>query len=106
MDLLLNENFDLTLDDRNDIPTATGSDLFEQRLRIAVTAVFQEIIGDAENETVLQLLESYAEDMADQFDEIENVAGFNAEYDDEEPNIINLTLIYNTGDALTFSLSE
>ena len=106
MDILLNENFDLDFDDRNDLPLATGRVLFEQRLRVAVTSFFQDVIGDTDKETALKLLKSYAEEIAGNFDEIESVAGFTAEYDTEEPNTINLTLIYDTGDALTFPLSE
>lgn len=106
MDIGLNSDFDLELDDRNDLPTVTGRDLFEQRLRISVTSFFQDVVGDTNRSSALQMVEVQARRIANRFSEIQRVVQIQVEYDDDEPNVINLTVIYDTGGEFTFSITE
>ncbi|UBF22612.1 T4 gp25-like baseplate wedge protein [Halorubrum tailed virus 25] len=106
MDIGLNKNFDLELGGRNDVFLVRGREEFEQRLRLSVVSFFQRIIGNTNRETVLQLIEVQAKRVAQEYDEIEQVAQIQVEYDDERPNTINLTFIYDTGEEFTFPVSE
>lgn len=106
MDIGLNDNFDVTFDDRNDLPTVTGRAKFEQRLRISVTSFFQTVIGDLNRPATIPLIEEEARRIAREYDVIQRIAQVSVEYDSDEPNILNLTVIYDTGDELSFPISE
>ena len=106
MDIGLDENFDLALDGRNDIPLVTGRKEFEQRLRFSITSFFQRVIGDTDHDTALRLIEVEAKRIARRYSEIERVIQIQANYDNEQPNTINLVVIYDTGDEFTFPISD
>lgn len=106
MDIGLNEHFDFELDDRNDAPTVEGRVEFEQKLRLRVTDYFHEIIGNAEGQNALKLVQVAARRVARDEQGIETVSAINAEYAEDAPNTIEVTVVYDTNDDFTFSLSE
>jgi hypothetical protein len=106
MDLGFNENFDIELDDRQDIPLITGRRLFEQRVALRTAAYFHTEIGSVDHDNVLSLLEMRARRVARDMDEIEFMPQFRAEFDDDQPGLIHVTIIYHTGDEYTFDISE
>lgn len=106
MDIGLNDSFDLELDGSNDIPLVRGREAFEQRLRLSITSSFQDIIGSTNRSTALQLIEVQVKRVARQYDVIEQMVQIQVEYDDDQPNTINLTIIYDTGDEFTFPISD
>jgi hypothetical protein len=106
MDIGLNRFFDLELDDRNDLPLVRGRAEFEQRLAFSVTNFFQDVVGSVDRPAALTMLQVHASRVAHRYGEIERIAQLQVEYDEEEPNTINMTLIYDTGDDFTFSISE
>ncbi|OYR54916.1 hypothetical protein [Halorubrum halodurans] len=106
MDLGLNENFDLSLDDRNDLPLVRGREGFEQRLRLSVTSFFKNVVGDTSRGTARKLIELQAQRIAQQYTEIDRVVQIQTEYDGMRANTINLTIIYDTGDDFTFPISD
>ena len=106
MDIGLTEEFDIELNARNDLPVISGRELFEQRLRIAVTEVLQNAVGGMDRNTTLQLIRVQAQRVARDFEELDAVGELSAEYDEERPNTINLTVIYDTGETFQTTLSE
>lgn len=106
MDIGLTEEFDIELNARNDLPVVSGRELFEQRLRIAVTEVLQDAIGGMDRNTTLQLIRVQAQRVAREFEDLDAVGELSVEYDDERPNTINLTVIYDTGETFQTTLSE
>ena len=106
MDIGLTEEFDIELNARNDLPVVSGRELFEQRLRIAVTEVLQDAIGGMDRNTTLQLIRVQAQRVARESEDLDAVGELSVEYDDERPNTINLTVIYDTGETFQTTLSE
>jgi hypothetical protein len=106
MDLKVNSNFDIELDERNDIPTATGREAFEQRLAIRTTAYFHELIGSTNRANLLSLLKIRAKRVAKDTPETVGVAKINVGYSDTRPNTAEVTAIYETGEDFTFDITE
>lgn len=106
MDLKLNANFDVELDERNDIPLVTGREAFEQRLAIRSTAYFHELIGSTNRANLLSLLEIYAKRIANDTPEAVGVAKIAVGYSETAPNTAEVTAIYETGDEFTFDITE
>lgn len=106
MDIGLTEEFDIEINARNDLPVVSGRELFEQRLRIAVTEVLQDAIGGMDRNTTLQLIRVQAQRVAREFEDLDAVGELSVEYDEEQPNTINLTVIYDTGETFQTTLSE
>lgn len=106
MDIKLNENFDIQLNERNDLPIVTGREKFEQRVRIVITELLQDTVGENNSNTTLKLIRLKSERLAQNFDVIDSIVDLSAEYDKDEPNIVNLRIIYDTGDEFQAVLSE
>lgn len=106
MDIKLNDQFDLEFDGRNDLPTVTGRQLFEQRLRLSVVSFFQEALGNTDRNNVQELIELQAGRVVDQFDELVSVGNIQTEYDEDVPNTINIIINYDSGDSFDFAITE
>jgi hypothetical protein len=102
MDILLNEDFDVELDDRNDLATVTGRRKIEQSIRVMVTAYFYEKIGSTTAINAVEKLELQAERVAKNNRYIENLKKVTAERvtrDSEINDGIKLQIVYETGTA-------
>jgi len=106
MDIGLDENFDVALDHRHDLPLVEGREAFEQRVAVRVTIYFHRTIGNINRDNILSLLRVEAKRIARDVDEIDSVVDFRAEYDVEQTGQINVTILYDTGDEFTFSVTE
>lgn len=106
MDIGLNEDFDIALDARNDLPFLEGRAAFEQRLAIRSTAYFHQIVGSAERGNLLNLLRMQAERIAGDTDGAERVVQIETEFSKDDPNTAIVTAIYETGDEFAISLTE
>ena len=106
MDIGLNENFDVQLNERNDLPIVTGREKFEQRVRIVITELLQDVVGRTNPNTTLKLIRVKAERLAQNFEVIDSIVDLSVEYDEDKPNIVNLRIIYDTGEEFRAILSE
>jgi hypothetical protein len=106
MDIGLNSNFDVELDDRNDLPLLTGRDAFEQRLAFRSTAYFHQILGSVDKSNLISLLRMYARRIAKDADDVAGVIQIEVQFSDDEPNTAEVTAIYETGDEFAFSITE
>ena len=106
MDLKLNSDFDIELDQRNDLSLVTGREAFEQRLAIRSTAYFHELVGSTDRGNLISLLEIYAKRIAKDTSEVVGVAEIRAGFSEEQPNTAEVTAIYETGEDFTFSITE
>jgi hypothetical protein len=108
MDIGLNpDTLDLELDDRNDLPLKRQKKrLFEQRLQLSVIDFFQRTLGENDSDFAIQMLELEAERVAQEYGEIESLSSFQAEYDSDTPNTINLSIVYDTGETFQFPVTE
>lgn len=103
MDLLLNEDFDVTLDDRNDLAVTDGRRELEQMIAMAVTAYFHREIGSISRVNAANNIEVEARRVADQYDDIEQVQSINAETMGDH---IDVTIQYELREDITFSIEE
>jgi hypothetical protein len=106
MDLKLNSNFDIELDERNDIALVEGREAFEQRLALRSTAYFHELIGSTNRANLLSLLKIRAKRVAKDTPETVGVAKIKVGYSETQPNTAEVTAIYETGDDFTFDITE
>lgn len=106
MDIKLNKDFEIELNRRNDLPLVTGREKFEQRVRIVITELLQEVIGETKPDIALNLINMKVEELAQNFDIIDSVIDSSAEYDKDKPNIINLRIVYDTGEEFQAVISE
>lgn len=106
MDIGLDSNFDITLDDRNDLPIVEGRDAFEQRLAIRSTAYFHQIVGSVDRANLVSLLKMYAKRIARDTDGAEQVVQIEVDFSDTDPNTVELLAIYRTGDEFALSFTE
>ena len=106
MDIGLNEDFDIILDDRNDLPVVEGRDAFEQRLAIRSTAYFHQIIGSVDETNLVSLLRMEAKRVAKDTEGAERVVQIEVGFSEDEPNTAEVTAIYESGDQFAFSLTE
>jgi len=106
MDIGLNSDFDIELDDRNDIPTVSARAEFEQRLAFRIVVYFQQTIGSIDRQQAVDLLRLQVQRVVDDMAELERVAQISVTPSEAEPNQIDVAVIYDTGDEFTFSVSE
>ena len=106
MDIGLDSNFDISLDDRNDLPLIEGREAFEQRLAIRSTAYFHQIVGTADRGNIPSLVKMNARRVANDTEGVERVVQIEVGFSDTEPNTVEVTAIYETGDEFAFSLTE
>lgn len=106
MDIGLDSNFDISLDDRNDLPLVKGKEAFEQRLAIRSTEYFHEVVGSVDEENLLSLVELQAKRVAREDEDVERPVQVLVEFSETVPNTVEVTAIYETGDDFTFSISE
>lgn len=106
MDIGLDSDFDITLDDRNDLPLVEGREAFEQRLAIRVTAYYHQIVGSVNRANEASLLRMQAQRVAQDSPDVERVVDIQVGFSDEQANTAEVTAIYESGDDFTFSITE
>ncbi|SEL17236.1 hypothetical protein [Haloferax larsenii] len=106
MDIGLNSDFDIELDHRNDLPLVTGKAAFEQALRIRLTDYFDEIVGTVSQSNAANLLRIEARRVVTDMDELDRVASIVIEPSSDDPNTLDVTVFYSTGEQTPFSISE
>ena len=105
-DLEWDEDFDLNITNRGDFGTVSGRAAFEQRLRYVLQDSLTEVIRSEKlnEESIANTAKTRAQSVAEFFDEIENISAFIAEFPDEKPNTLELTIIYDTGEEFIFEV--
>lgn len=106
MDIGLNENFDIELDQRNDLPLVEGRDAFEQRLAMQLTAGFDKHVGSTNRDNLLSILRLEAERVVDNTEEITEAIQINIGYSDTEPNTVEVEAFYQTDGSFSTTISE
>lgn len=106
MDIGLNSDFDLELDDRNDLPTVSAREEFEQRLALQLTVYFERVIGTIDRKQAVDLLRLQIHRVVDDFSELAGVAQVIVAPSEEIPNQIDVAVVYDTGEEFSFNLTE
>lgn len=103
-DIALDENFELFIDHTDDLATVSGRDEFEQRVRLRLTELYQDIISEFDKQTILSLVELEAERVADGSDEISSMPLFRVEFSTENMETLEVDIVYDT-DETTFQVN-
>lgn len=105
IDFKVDETLDLQFsEDTNDLLTTTEYSLQNQRFRVAVMAVFDDLIGTIDRDKLVQQVELRAFRISRALDFVEEVSDISVTQDAEEPNKYNVELVYVTGDEFVFDL--
>lgn len=106
VDLAVDENFEVFIDHRGDIGTVKGRDAFEQRLIIHLTEELRPLIGrqNVDRESITSLAENRIENITDAIDGLEEVVAFSATFPPDRQKVLEIEVIYDTGDDLTFDI--
>lgn len=97
-DLALDENFDVYINSEGDLASVSGRDKFEQEVIVWLTRRASEIIGEVDDDNIVDLLETYAKRVAVEMDRIDSVYAFGASRSDEDINTYEVEIIYDSGD--------
>lgn len=103
VDIKINSEFDVQLDHRNDLPLVEGREAFEQHLAVSVTKYFHELIGTTDT-NLAEKIELQARRVVDRVADIDDVAAVTAESKEGEPNTVEVTVLYDTGEETTFDI--
>lgn len=108
VDLAVDGNFEVFIDHSGDLGTVKGRAAFEQRLVIRLTERLRNLIGrqDADESTIRKLAETYIERIAEEEGQLEDVAAYGAEFPDDRPGVLEITVIYDTGEPLEFDIES
>jgi hypothetical protein len=105
-DLALNSDFDIYISGRGDLATVTGRAAFEQKLVVRLQENFTPIINELDKANVRDMLLLETKRVVDEMDMVDAVAAYDAQFSDEQPNTVDVTIVYDTGDELTFEVTE
>lgn len=98
-DIQVDEDFDVFIDHRGDLATVDGRDGFEQSIVLHLTERFTELINTSTNENLEELARVEAGRVADEMDMLDEVAGFETAFAPDQPGLLEVTIIYDTGDT-------
>lgn len=104
-DLLTDKNFDLVVR-HGDFVGAKGRDAFEQKLRARVSENVIPVLGEMDKQNAIRRTELELERVAKQMDELESLAAYSAAFSEDKKGVLEVELVYDTGERLTFEVSE
>ena len=105
-DIRINENFDIELDHRNDLSLVTGREAFEQHLAVSVQSYYYDLIGTTNNESnLIAKIQLQAERIVDAAADIDAVASVTADISETDPNTVEVSIVYDTGEETTFEIN-
>lgn len=103
-DIAVDGNMEVFITPAGDLGAVRGREAFEQRLRVRLTARADELIGEYDEENIIDLLESAAQRVAANMDELEAVAYYNVDVTGDALNTFEVQIVYDSGDDLTFNV--
>lgn len=98
IDAKLNKDGDLFINDRGDVDMISGTEEFEQRLMLYVQQYFSQEIGTSENrDNTIEHLRVQANRVAQDFDMVERLNRFDAEF--IAPREVDINVQYEGADG-------
>jgi len=84
----------------------SGRRAFEQRLRHRVTNRATDAIGgrSSDPEHVKELVKSYVGEIVDSMGELDSLVSYSAEFSDRQKGLLEVEVVYDTGDSLSFEV--
>lgn len=104
-DLKLNEDFDVVFDHRRDLETVTGREEFEQHIAIGLTRFFIEEIGSVERQSAKSRLRLHANRLVNVSERVDEVDSIIVEDSETKLNVVEVDIVYNTGEVFQVEVS-
>lgn len=104
-DLALNEDFDVHLDDRNDLNTVDGQAEFEQTVAVKLTQYMYNIAGDTNFNKLSEKIRLQISRVARSYDMLDGIDRIAIERDTNNPGIVNVSIIYSANTPFDFTLN-
>lgn len=104
VDLGVDETFDFFINHRGEGATVSGRAAFEQRLAYALTDDMQDIIGEFNDANAVGEARKIIQRIVSDEDMIDRVAVFDASFSDEEAGLLEIIIVYDTGEEFTFEV--
>lgn len=101
-DIEVDDRFQVSFDETNDIGTVSGREQFEQHIASMVTSYFFQYIGDRNNSNVVQKLRMEARRVVEDSEYISAVE--NIEVTNQENDSLRMTIQYNTNEDFEFEV--
>lgn len=107
LDISLDSDFSVHLDDRNDIQTVSKRDEFEQSIAIALTDyLYDTALGEIDREAAIQKTRLQVNRVARDHDRLDEVKSVNVTPSPEEPNTLDLRIVYTSDEVFELNISE
>ncbi|MFC6953788.1 hypothetical protein [Halorubellus litoreus] len=104
-DLKVNGNFELHLDDTNDLATVTGRESFEQALGFILSRYFTRILGETGPANIVEKVRLQAERVAMNSQLVDEIEGLRVQFTDT-PGEIEVAVYYTVGEPYREILTE
>jgi hypothetical protein len=105
VDIGVDENMEINITARGDLEPVTGRRAFEQEIMIRVTEQLYGSVGALDRETTRELRRTTIRDVAHKMDAIDSIQTFQISYPKDKQNIIEVEIVYDTADNLTFEVA-
>lgn len=105
-DIALNNNFDIFIDDRNDLGLVEGRQEVEQSIGLWVSLYFHQEIGRTDVPNVKDRLKLKARRTARENRRIDSVQDVRVEELNDEPNVYEVTISYNKSEEFDFKVND
>lgn len=100
-DIELTGTWEINITQRGDLGTVSGKRAFEQRVAHKLNERVYELIGNIDEQNIIDMLETRAERVAANDGMLEYVETFIAEPADDEVDTYNITIVWETGEEFT-----
>lgn len=104
-DLKLDGDFDIFLDDRNDISVTDGQDEFQQSVAIKLTDYLYRTSGETDFSVLKEKIRLQVSRVARTHDMIDDIDRIVVERHFEKPSTISVEIIYNSTGNFDFNLN-
>jgi len=104
-DIALDEDFDVFIDDRNDLGTVEGRAEVEQSIALQVSLYFFSEIGETNYSKVEEQLKLKTRRAARENDRIDSIQSIVVERSIEEKDTYNVTISYDQTEDFSFGVS-
>lgn len=102
VDYKFNNEWDIFTDHRGDLAYVTGRAAFEQSIQTRVQENISPIIGRFDDKTVEKKARLAIRRVANDLDQLERISDYTAKMSDENQKTLEIEVVFDTGEPLTF----
>lgn len=103
-DIGLNQNFDVFIDDRNDIALTEGRREVEQSIALQLTIFFHREIGSIDKDNAMDRLRLKARRLAEENERVDSLESAVVERHVDDPNRFKVRLLYDEAEEFSFEV--